>query len=163
MSNALDRVRLAVGEIIVGIDIPCGSRAWMLGPQDAIQHRVTQVDIARRHVDLGAQHAAAVGEFARLHAPEQVEVFFCATVTEGACLAGFGQGAAHLADLIRRLVIYIGVAALNQVFGPFIQLVEIIRCVKKVFAPVEAEPVHIGLDGVDIFLFFLGRVGVVEA
>ena len=30
-------------------------------------------------------------------------------------------------------------------------------------APIEAEPAHVALDGVDIFLLFLGRVGVVEA
>ncbi len=30
-------------------------------------------------------------------------------------------------------------------------------------APVEAEPAHVALDGVDIFLLFLGRIGVVEA
>ncbi len=30
-------------------------------------------------------------------------------------------------------------------------------------APVEAEPAHVGLDGVDIFLLFLHRIGVVEA
>jgi hypothetical protein len=29
--------------------------------------------------------------------------------------------------------------------------------------PVEAQPAHVGLDGVDIFLFFLRRIGVVEA
>ena len=29
-------------------------------------------------------------------------------------------------------------------------------------APVEAEPAHVALDGVDIFLLFLGRIGVVE-
>ena len=28
--------------------------------------------------------------------------------------------------------------------------------------PIEAEPAHVGLDGVDIFLLFLGRIGVVE-
>ena len=30
-------------------------------------------------------------------------------------------------------------------------------------APIEAEPAHVAHDGVDIFLLFLGRVGVVEA
>ena len=30
-------------------------------------------------------------------------------------------------------------------------------------APIEAEPAHVALDGVDIFLLLLGRVGVVEA
>ena len=29
-------------------------------------------------------------------------------------------------------------------------------------APIETEPAHVALDGVDIFLRFLGRVGVVE-
>ena len=29
-------------------------------------------------------------------------------------------------------------------------------------APIEAEPAHVALDGVDIFLLFLGRIGVVE-
>ena len=33
----------------------------------------------------------------------------------------------------------------------------------KMLAPIEAEPAHVALDGVDIFLLFLGRVGVVEA
>ena len=30
-------------------------------------------------------------------------------------------------------------------------------------APIEAEPAHVALDGVDVFLLLLGRVGVVEA
>ena len=30
-------------------------------------------------------------------------------------------------------------------------------------APVEAEPAHVALDGVDIFLLLLGRIGIVEA
>ena len=33
----------------------------------------------------------------------------------------------------------------------------------EIFAPVEAEPMHVGLDRVDIFLLFLGRIGIVEA
>ena len=47
--------------------------------------------------------------------------------------------------------------------GPFVELLEIIRGVIEVLAPVEAEPAHVALDGVDIFLLFLGRIGVVEA
>ncbi len=29
-------------------------------------------------------------------------------------------------------------------------------------APIETEPAHVALDGIDIFLLFLGRIGVVE-
>jgi hypothetical protein len=47
--------------------------------------------------------------------------------------------------------------------GPFIKPLEIIRRMKQIVAPVEAEPAHVALDGVDIFLLFLGGIGVVEA
>ena len=30
-------------------------------------------------------------------------------------------------------------------------------------SPIESEPAHVAFDGVDIFLLFLGRIGVVEA
>src|SRR5436190_21938158 len=46
--------------------------------------------------------------------------------------------------------------------GPFVKPLEIIRRVEEIFAPVESEPAHIVFDGVDIFLLFLGRIGVVE-
>ena len=33
----------------------------------------------------------------------------------------------------------------------------------EMLAPIEAEPAHVALDRVDVFLLFLGRIGVVEA
>jgi hypothetical protein len=33
---------------------------------------------------------------------------------------------------------------------------------KKIAAPIEAEPANVALDGVDIFLLLFGRIGVVE-
>ena len=67
------------------------------------------------------------------------------------------------ADLLLRLVVDIGVAGLDQALGPVVQPLEIVGGVEEVGSPVVAEPVHVGLDGIDIFLLFLGRVGVVEA
>ena len=61
------------------------------------------------------------------------------------------------------LVVDIGLAGADQVLGPGVELFEIVRRVEEVLAPVEAEPVHVADDGVDIFLLFLGRIGVVEA
>ena len=75
---------------------------------------------------------------------------------------GFGQGAARDADFLLRLVVDIGVAGADQVFRPFVEPIEIIRGVKKIGSPVVAEPVHVGLNRIDIFLLFLGRIGVVE-
>ena len=68
-----------------------------------------------------------------------------------------------IAHLLRALVVDIGLAGADQVLGPGVELLEIVRGVVEVLAPVEAEPAHVALDGVDVFLLFLGRIGVVEA
>ena len=91
MGHALDRVRLAVGEIVGGIDAPCLAGARMFGVQNAVEHRVAQIDVARRHVDLGAQHPRAVGELARAHAAEEIEVFLHAAPAPSALAARLGQ------------------------------------------------------------------------
>ena len=46
---------------------------------------------------------------------------------------------------------------------PRVELLKIVGCVIKIFSPIKAEPVHVALDGVDIFPRLLGRVGVVVA
>ena len=65
-------------------------------------------------------------------------------------------------DLVLALVVDIGLAGADQVLGPAVQPLEIVGGVIEVLAPIEAEPAHVALDGVDIFLLFLGRIGVVE-
>ena len=42
------------------------------------------------------------------------------------------------------------------------QLVEIIRCEANITLPLEAQPLHVFLDGVDVFLAFFFRIGVIE-
>ncbi|MGY4595783.1 hypothetical protein ACVWXL_003529 [Bradyrhizobium sp. GM22.5] len=112
---------------------------------------------------LGPQHARAVREFARLHATEQVEVFIHGAIAERRVLAGLGQRAARKTNLLLGLVIDIGEPVADQLLRPFVEAVEIVRSEEQVLAPVEAEPAHVGLDGIDIFLLFLDRIGVVEA
>src|SRR5882757_11283582 len=131
--------------------------------QDAVEHGIAQVDVAGGHVNPGAQHASAVLKLAGLHAAKQIEVFVHRAVAERAVLARFRQRAACEADLLLRLIVDIGMAGLDQALRPVIEPVEIIRGVIEVGSPVVAEPVHVGLDGIDIFLLFLGRIGVVEA
>ncbi len=55
--DALDRVRLAVRPVVHRVDAPAVAGAVVTGMQDAVHHRVAQVDVARRHVDLRPQHA----------------------------------------------------------------------------------------------------------
>ena len=82
----------------------------MLGVQDAVHDRIAHVEVRRRHVDLGAQRARAVGKFAGLHALEQIEIFFDGAVAIGAVLAGLGQRAAVFANLLGRQIADIGLA-----------------------------------------------------
>ena len=96
-----DRIRLAVREIVHRIDAPLVAGAVMLGVQDAVHDGIAQVQVRRRHVDLGPQRARAVGKFAGLHALEQVQVLFDGAVAIRALLAGLGQRAALLANFIR--------------------------------------------------------------
>ena len=43
-----------------------------------------------------------------------------------------------------------------------VQLLEVVGRVEQVVAPVEPEPAHVGLDGIDVRLLLLLGVGVVE-
>ena len=127
-------------------------------------HRVAEIDVARRHVDLGAQHARAVRKLARPHAAEQVEVLLDAALAERAVPAGLGQRARALARISSwRLVVDVGLAGADQMLGPLVELLEIVGGVAEMVAPIEAQPAHVALDGVDVLLLLLRRVGVVEA
>ena len=74
VGDPLDRVALAVGVVVHRVDAPFVASAVMLGVDDAVHDRVAEQHVGVGHVDLGAQDLFAVGEFALLHALEQVEV-----------------------------------------------------------------------------------------
>src|SRR4051812_24736383 len=151
-----------MGEIVAWIDGPSRAGARMTRMEDAVEHGIAQVDVRRRHVDAGAQHARTVGEFARAHAREQVEVLLGRAVAERAVLPRLDQGAARMPDSLLGLIVDEGMAGADQMLGPGIKLLEIIGRIVQVRSPVEAEPAHVALDGVDIFLLLPGRIGVVE-
>ena len=116
--DVLDRIRLAVRVVVHGIDAPLVAGAVMRGVQDAVHHRVAHVQVGRGHVDFGSQDAGPVGEFAVLHANEQVEIFFDAPVAIRAVFAGLGQSAAVLANLVGGEIVDVGFAGLDQAAGP---------------------------------------------
>ncbi len=111
---------------------------------------------------LARKHHRAVGELAVLHAREQVEVLRHAAVAVRAVLAGLRQRAAIFAHLLRRQVVHIGQALVDQLHCIAVQRVEIIRCPVHLAVPLEAQPAHVLLDGQRVFLALLLRVGVVE-
>jgi hypothetical protein len=99
----------------------------------------------------------------RPHAAEQIEVFLDGSVTPGTIASRLGQRAAGEAHFLLRLVVDIGLAGADQVLRPLVELLEVVRCVIEMGSPVEAEPAHITLDGVDVLLFLFRRIGVIEA
>ena len=112
---------------------------------------------------LRAQDAGAVRELAGAHAREEVEALLRRPVAPRAVAAGLGERAAVLADLVGGEVVHVGLAGLDEVDGPLVELLEVVRGEVEVLAPVEPQPADVGLDGVDVLLLFLHRVGVVEA
>ena len=130
---------------------------------DPVQHRVPQVDVGRGHVDPGPQHARAVGELAGAHALEEVEALLDRPVAPGAVPPRLGERAAVLADLVGGEVVHVGLAGPDEVDGPLVELLEVVRGEVQVLAPVEPQPADVGLDGVDVLLLFLDGVRVVEA
>ncbi|MCY1172027.1 hypothetical protein D9M73_121530 [compost metagenome] len=162
VGDAFDGVRLTVGEVVVGVDAPLVAGLVVMSVADAVHDRVAQVHVRRGHVDLGPQHACAVREFTGLHAGEQVQVLFDAAVAERAVLARLGQAATVFLGLFRGQVVDVGIAGLDQLHRPVMQLVEILRGVAHFAGPFEAQPFDVAFDRVDVFLIFLGRVGVVE-
>ena len=152
-----------MGEVVGGVDAPGVAGARVLRVQDAVQHGVAQVDVGRRHVDLRAQDARAVGELTGAHAREEVEALGHRPVPPRARGAGLGERAPVLADLVGAEVVHVGLAGRDEGDGPLVQLLEVVRGEVQVLAPVEPEPAHVRLDGVDVLLLFLHRVGVVEA
>ena len=109
-----------------------------------------------------AGHACAVGELAVPHPLEEVQVLLDRAVPPRAVAAGLGERAAVLADLVGREIVHVGLAGADEMDGPGVELLEVVRRVEEVLAPVEAEPAHVRLDGVDVRLLLPFRIGVVE-
>ena len=162
VGDLLDRIALAMRVVIHGVDAPLVAGAMMRGPQDTIHDRIAQVDVRSSHVDLGAQRAGAIGELAVLHAFKELQILLDRAIAEGAVGAGMVRRAAMFAHLIGRQVADVGLALLDELDGPFVDLLEIIRRVVEP-VPLEADPADILHDGIDVLLLFLLRVGIIEA
>src|SRR5262245_35865292 len=158
-----DGVGLAMREIVGRVYAPLRAGARVRRVQDAIQDGVAQVHVAGSKVDLRSQHTGTVGKLAGAHIAKQAEIRFHRAVAMRRRAAWFGQRAAHRPHFVGRRVVDIGEAGANEVLGPVVQRLEIVRRMVQVLAPVEAKPVHVSLDSVDIFLLLLHRVGIVEA
>ena len=160
--DALERILDRVGKVVHRVDAPLVTLPVMVHVADAVDDGVAHVEVAGGQVDLRAQRAAALGELAVLHALEQIEILLDRAVAVRAH-GGLADVAAALLELLGSQVADVGQAFFDELDGKFIVLFKIIRAVEEPVAPVEAQPVDIGLDGVDVFGVFLRRVGIVHA
>src|SRR5262249_11753388 len=156
-------IRLAVGPVVHRIDAPLIAGALVRGLADPVHDGIAQVDVARRHVDLRPQRLRTFVEVAAAHPLEELEVLLDAPAAIRALAASFGQRPAGLAQLLERQVVHVRLARLDELYGPLVELLEVVAGVIEVPAPVEAEPADVAHDRVDVLLTLLGRIGVVEA
>ena len=162
VGDVLYGVTLAVGIVVHGIDAPLVPGAVMMGKLDAVQERIPEHHVGMGHVYLGAEDLLPFRILAFLHLTEELEVLFRAAVPPGAGGTGLLHGAAILPDLVLGLVVHIRKTPLDKVFGPLIELVEIITGI-QFLVPLEAQPLDVFLDGIHIFRVFLGGIGIVVA
>ena len=163
VGNALDRIFLAVGEVVGRVNHPLGARLVVRGLANAIQDRVAHIHIGRGHIDLRPQHLLAVGELPGLHARQQIAVFRHAAFAIRAVFTGFCERTAVFPRLLGVQVTDIGKPLVHQVQGPVVQLLEIRGGETHLAIPLVAQPAHVFLDGIDVLLALLFGVGVVEA
>ena len=134
----------------------------MVRELDAVQQRVAEHHVRMGHVDLRAEDLLPFRVLAGLHLAEELQVLLRGAVAPGARGAGLVHGTAVQADFLLVLVIDIGEAPLDEVLGPFVQLVEVVGRV-EFLVPMEAQPLDILLDGVHVLGVLLRGVRVVVA
>ena len=130
--------------------------------KNPVHDRIAHEHVRRSHVDLSPQHMSAFGEDAFFHLLKQLQVLLHASVAIRAVYARLGGGALLTRNFGRGLAVDIGLSLSDQLQGPLIELAKIIRGI-ALLVPLKTKPFHVPFDGVDIFLLFLGRIGVVKA
>ena len=150
-------------KIVHRIDAPFVASALMTDVANAVQRRITKIDIWRTHVDLRSENMFTVSKLTLAHTAKQVEVFLDATVPMRAVLARFFQRTAKLTNFFRTQAVNIGTTTFDERLCGVIQLFEIVGCMRQTILPVESEPAHIFLYGTGIHFVFLDWIRVIEA
>ena len=161
MRNAFDGIGQTVREVVHRIDRPRIAGVLMRNLADAIQRRIAKIDVAARHVDLRAQGFRAVGVFAGAHACEQIQIFRDRPIAIRRIATRFRERSAILTNFFGTQIANVSFPIANQFLRTAINHFEIIRRVPQ-FVPIEAEPVHVVLDRIDVLDIFLRRIRVVE-
>ena len=149
-------------KVVHRVDLPLISRTVVGMKKDAVDHRVPHMHIGGGHINFGPEHPGTLWKLARIHALEQVQVLFHATIPKGTVRSRFGGSAFLTGNLFGRLVIHIGQPLLNQVGGKVVELFKVIGGKILPVFPVKSKPVNVLLDGIHKLHILLGGIGIVE-
>ena len=163
MRDALERIRQRVRVVVHRVDAPRVAGAMVGRVANPIERRVAHVEVRRRHVDLRAQHVRAVRELAGAHPREEIEVLLDRPVAVRAVASRLGQRAAIARESRRRSGCPRTPCRAGSARRRTRRAARSSRTRTEQRVPLEAEPLHVLPDGVDVLDVFLGRVRVVEA
>mmetsp|Transcript_6567 Transcript_6567/g.15984 ORF Transcript_6567/g.15984 Transcript_6567/m.15984 type:complete len:249 (+) Transcript_6567:1674-2420(+) len=104
------------------------------------------------------------------HLAKEFEAFLGSARTEGAVFSRFGQRPAVFSHFLCRQRIHVGVSSFDERFGTLIDGVEIARRFSDIALPrgfcikqIRLNPLDIFQYGFNVFLVFLGGIGVVHS
>ncbi|MNZ98138.1 hypothetical protein D3C78_1174140 [compost metagenome] len=146
MGDPFQRIGNAVGEIVHRVDAPFVAGLVVFCKFDTVQHRIAHHDKRGSHVNLGTQASGPFGEFTVTHFFKQRQVLFHAAATVRAVFTRRSQAAAIFTDLLRRQFVDVSQALVDQLHRIVVQLIEVIRGVTNVAAPLKAQPLDVMFD-----------------
>jgi hypothetical protein len=131
VGDALEVVAQAVGVVVERVDAPLVAGVVVRDVADAVEQGVAQPHVGRGHVDLAAQRAGAVGELAGLHPVKRSRFSATERLRKGLSLPGRVGRAAVFLGLLGAQVADVGLAALDELDGVVVELVEVVRRKKR--------------------------------
>ena len=158
----LNRITNAMGEVVHGIYAPSIAGALVRGVSNAVNHRITHIQIWRGHIDFQARDMGPVRKFSSPHASEQVQILCYQTITVRAVFTGLSQRATGGANFFSVQGADVGLTITHQRFSVVVDLLKIVRRVGNGL-PLKAKPSHIVLNGFHIFVVFFDGIGVIKA
>ena len=148
-------------KVVHRVYAPLVTRLVVGDVSNTVDNGVTHIDVGGSHINLCTKHAFAVCKFALCHSLEKVKVFLDASVTVGAVFAGLGKRAAVFSDFVRSEVADVSLAVLDELYSTFVYKIKIAGGIVAL-VPLEAEPLNVFLNGVNVLNVLLGGVGVVK-
>lgn len=161
MGHPFDCIALAMRPVVGGVDVPGVASSVVRLVADAIHDRVAQLHVLVLHIDAGPQDAGPLSEFTIAHRAEQRQVVLGCAVSERTLDSRFAVSATLGRDGVGILIVDVGEPLLDEVFGPSVQLIEVVARVQR-FIWFISQPTNVIDNRVNEFVVFGIGVCVVE-